>query len=125
MQFKADEPSGLGGQFFIKLKDKESIVGVFRGDPYDFKQHWMQNGSQICPGAGCNECIKGMKPSFRFRLNFVTNEHGKYVARVFEQGRAVYGQLASLNNSGYPLEKTVVKITRTGNDKATTYTILP
>jgi hypothetical protein len=125
MQFKSDESSSLGGQFFVKLKDKESVVGVFRGEPYDFKQHWLSTRSQMCQGTNCPECQKGTKPSFRFRLNFVVSENGKYASKIFEQGRAVYNDLASLNNSGYALEKTIVKITRTGTDKATKYTILP
>lgn len=118
MKFK-EEPSTAGAQDHLKLKDKESRVGVFRGDPLEFYSVW--NNSKSTPSK------KGEPGArFRFKVNFVTKDEGQnYVALVWEQGPTVYNLLKSLNED-YPLENTVMKITRFGSTKDTTsYTILP
>jgi hypothetical protein len=131
MQFKQVVPheSGLSSNQFIKLQDKESIKGVFRGDPFDFKQHFIktENKSYNCTGNGnCEWCAKGEKPKFRFRINFITKDaDGNYTAKILEHGARFYTSLKSLHESGYNLEKTVVSITRNGKGTDTTYTILP
>lgn len=117
MNFRDDVSEGKGsGMPFIKLKSGESIVGVFKGDPYEFYQVW--ETKQIVP--------KGTpKSAFRFRINFVTKEGANYVAKVLEQGTTVYNQLRDLNQH-YPLEETVVTISRQGSTKDDTrYVILP
>lgn len=123
MQFKEDE-GGISSKHFLKLKDKESITGVFRGDPYDFRQHWVNKKSQVCVGDGCPLCVDN-KSSFRFRINFITKENEEYVAKVLEQGWTVYEQLREMHRSDYNLEKTIVRITRNGVEKQTTYLIMP
>ncbi len=127
MQFKKNsETGGTSGKHFVKLKDKESIVGVFRGDPYDFRQHWVGSKSQVCTGTDCAECAKKNKAGFRFRLNFITRDpNGKFVAQIFEQGWNVYENLRSLHESDYDLERTILRITRNGVEKQTSYTIVP
>lgn len=127
MRFSAirDKQDGGGKAAFVKLADGESIKGVFRGDPVHFKQHFVNNTGALCPGlATCEHCKAGLKPAFRFRLNFVTNENGAYVAKIFEQGWIVYESLGSLHEE-YDLQKTVVKITRKGEKQNTSYTIIP
>lgn len=126
MQFKSGEGQGDGGKAFIKLKDKESIQGVFRGDPHEFKNHWKENRTMLCQGTGCPICATDdKKPSFRFRLNLLVKEADKYVSKIFEQGWTVYLQLKDLH-AIYPLDKTVVKITRSGSGVSDThYSILP
>jgi len=117
MRFK-DRPQNQEGQSlpFVKLKDGEKIVGVFKGDPYEFYHIFSER--KIVPAG-----TKGA--SFRFRSNFITKEGASYVPKVFEQGGTVYDMLRDLNES-YPLEETVVEIKRTGSTKDDTrYSILP
>lgn len=124
MRFIAKSEGGIKNR--VKLKSGESIRGVFRGDPIDFKQHWVNDRGITCSGTNeCGPCEEGKKPSFRFRINFVTSENGVYSAKVFEQGWNAYVAMRSLHED-YNLEKYVVKITRTGSDKQTTkYSIVP
>lgn len=123
MKFQAT--SGGSSKNFVKLKSGDSVTGVFRGDPYDFKQHWSNQRSSLCTGEACEKCKAGDKPGFRFRINFVTTENGAQVAKIFEQGWTVYDYLRTLNESDYDLEKHTVKITRNGEGTNTTYNIVP
>lgn len=128
MQFKQIQES-TGVSQFIKLEDKESIRGIFRGDPYDFKQHFIkaENKSYLCTAPqACQWCMKGDRPKFRFTINFITKEpDGKYIAKVFEQGAKFYNGLKALHESGYDLERTIMAVTRSGKGTDTIYTILP
>lgn len=131
MKFRDD----VGGESsdnknFLKLKDKDAVKGVFRGDVHEFSQHWVQGQtgrtSKPCLGDGCPICLDGNKASFRFMINFIVNENGSFVAKTWEQGSTVYCQLRDLQKSGYDLEKTVMVIRRTGSGpNDTSYTILP
>lgn len=123
MKFKEKLPST--GKYFLRLKSGDSVKGVFRGEPYDFKQHWVNQRGSVCEGDGCPHCKEGKKPSFRFRLNFVLSENGAMVAKIFEQGWMVYESLRSLHGADYDLEKTVVQITRHGSGQDTTYSVIP
>lgn len=116
---------GLSSKDFVRLKDKESVQGVFRGNPFDFRQHWIGAKSSPCQGGDCKYCKEGNKPSFRFRMNFLVNENNNWVAKIFEQGFTVYQTLSALNRDDYDLEKYVVKITRNGTGQNTTYSIIP
>lgn len=125
MKFRDDVGTGEDSLAYLSLKDKETVKGVFRGDIAEFREHWTGSHSERCPGAGCSRCAAGDKPRFRFMVNFVLNENGQYVAKVFKQGWLVYGLLRDLNKD-YPLENHIVKITRSGSGKNdTTYTVLP
>lgn len=113
---------------FIKLKAGESIQGVFQGDPYEFKTHWLQNEqrSVLCDNpALCAVCKLGDKPKFRFRVNFVVKEGDAYAAKVLEQGWTSYQALENLQESGYNLEKQIIVITRQGAGLNTSYSIIP
>ena len=122
------ELSGLSGEQFVRLKDGQSITGVFRGEAVTVRKHFFKDKNPInCTGRECPECLRGgEKPRPRHRLNFVTkDETGHYVAKVFEQGPRVFSSLKDLNTE-YDLEHTVVKIKRTGSTKDdTVYTIVP
>lgn len=118
MKFKKDLPESSGnGANFVKLKDRESITGIFMGEPYEFHSVWENGKTKVVdanhPGA-----------SFRFRINFVVKDGPIYLPKIFENGVSVYRDLSDLNDE-YKLEDTVVKITRNGVDKNTTYSILP
>lgn len=122
MNFK---PRSESFKNYLKLKSGESAKGVFRGEPFDFRQHWHNNRSAVCTGTDCILCAEGNNSSFRFRINFVTNENGTYTAKVFEQGGKTYDALRSLHESDYDLERTVIKITRSGSRNDTTYSVVP
>jgi hypothetical protein len=125
-----DGNNGLASKDFIRLKDKESVLGVFRGNPHNFRLHWKDKKSSQCKGKenGCLLCQdkdpKVSKAGFRFRLNFITRENNEFVAKIFEQSWGVYQDLKTLNTD-YPLDKYVVKITRNGMDNSTRYNIMP
>lgn len=112
---------------YLKMKAGESVRGTFRGDPHTFKMHWLndQKKSQLCSGSGCPLCSAGDKPKFRFRLNFIMNENGAFVAKVFEQGWTVYETLKALHEGDYNLEQHVMKISRHGSGTDTSYSIVP
>lgn len=112
-------------QNYLKLSAGQSAKGVFRGEPHEFRQHWRNKQSFVCTGSDCALCKEGEKSSFRFRLNFIIQENGAYVAKVFEQGKTVYEVLKALHESDYDLEKHAVKITRHGSGTDTTYSIVP
>jgi hypothetical protein len=117
MKFRTNLPESGGSNNYVKLKDKESITGVFRGDLHEFFVLWRDGKSSEVP-----EGTPGSK--FRFRVNFVVREGASYVPKIFEQGQLVYEQLAEIHKE-YPLEQTVCKITRNGEKLDTTYTIMP
>jgi hypothetical protein len=119
-------PKSVDSKLFVKIEPGHSIEGVFRGDPLEFTQHWPQGGQKsLCTGPGCSECAAGIKKQFRFTINLVVKENAVHVAKIFENSGTVYDDLRALHEGGYDLEKTVVKITRKGNGKDTTYNILP
>lgn len=113
---KREVPEGKGG-LFLKFKDGESKVGVFKGEIYEFFQLWENGKSKVV-----NDDTPGAKS--RFRLNFLTKEDGEMKPRIFEFGLTVYNMLAEISED-YDLEKTAVKITRRGTGTDTTYIIIP
>ena len=115
---KRDIPTGDGkGGLFLKFKDGESKVGVFRGEVFEFFQVWEGGKSQVV------DPDHPMAKS-RFRLNFCTKEDGEMKVKIFEFGLTVYNQLAEISVD-YDLEQTAVKITRRGTGTDTVYMIIP
>lgn len=111
----------------IDLADGQSVQGVFRGDIYEFYQHWGVAKYPIeCTRntpTGCEHC-KTDKGSYRFRVNFITEENGEWVAKHFEQGRRVYAQLGKIHEKKN-LEKVLVEVSRAGaGQQDTTYMIM-
>lgn len=124
MKFKELEPQESNFPR-VKLADKESVRGVFRGDPVDFRQHWREGRPTTCKGrAACQLCQAGERSSFRFEINFITKEGEHYVAKAFGGPRQVYEDLAELAKD-YDLSNHLVKISRSGTDKNTRYSIMP
>jgi hypothetical protein len=109
--------NGSNGTMFLKFKDGEAKTGVLRGDIYEFTQVWENGKSQV---------VEESHPDgkSRFRLNFVTQEDGKFVAKIFEFGLTVYNQLADIAEE-YELDKTKIKISRRGTGMDTVWNILP
>ncbi len=125
MKFK-EATASESAKDFVRLKDGESVKGVLRGEPYEFRTHWIGQRTELCTGPECVNCKAGSKSSFRFRVNFIVRgEDGKFTPRIFEQGWKMYKDLNGLNTE-YDLERTVIKITRHGAGKNdTTYAVVP
>lgn len=110
-------PSG-DKSMYIRLKDRESVIGVLAGDLHEFAQIWKDGKSTDVP-----EGTAGA--SFRFRVNMLVKEGSSYVAKVFEQGVTVYKTLSEIA-ADWPIESTVIKITRSGSSISdTSYSITP
>ncbi len=107
------------GDSYLKLKDGESVIGVFRGsEPYAFYMKWEAGKShEVAPDE------PGAK--VRFRVNFVCQDNGKYVAKVWEMAQITYNKLADIASSGWDVEKTFIKVTRKGMLTDTEYFLTP
>lgn len=115
---KRDAPSGDSqSSLFVRLKDGESIVGVPRGEVYEFFQVWEGGKSQVVSEDHPNA-------KSRFRVNLVVHEDGEFKARIWEFGLVIYNQLADIA-SEYDITQTKLKITRRGTGTDTVYMILP
>lgn len=124
MKFKA--ASAMDSKNYLRLKDKDTVKGIFQGEPYEFKTHWNGKQSELCSeDSVCPHCAVGLKAKFRFRINFVMKEGDAYVAKIFEQGWTVYNTLKDLSTE-YDLENYIVKIGRSGSGiNDTVYSIVP
>lgn len=116
MKFRDDIDSG-GPSNYVKLKDKESIAGVLRGEPYECSVLWENKVKTEVPDG-----THGAK--FNFKINFIVKEGTSYVAKVLEGGAQIYKQLAALSKQ-WELEETVVIIGRDGTGLETEYTVMP
>lgn len=115
------------GKHFITLKDGEEVVGVCQGEPHVHYNHWdnANKRSTVCIGEDCKLCAGGDKKKFRFRLNMIVKGTAGLEPKILEGGWKLYNALGEINVE-YPLEKTYIKVKRTGktmND--TVYTVLP
>lgn len=106
-----------GGGLFVKFKDGENKIGVLRGEIYEFRQKW-ENGKSLVVGPDDRE------GKLRFRANFVTKEDGELKVKILEFGVMLYSQLAEIAD-GYEMEKTAIRIKRTGTGTDTVYTAIP
>lgn len=102
---------------FFKLKGGESAKIVIRGDPYTFYSVFEHGKSLVVkkddPGA-----------RFRFRVNIIVKEPSGYVIKIFEGGARLFYSLKDIKQD-YDLNNTVIKLSRTGDDKDTVWTVMP
>lgn len=129
MKFKDDTQLPSSGQSFgkdafLKLEPGKTAILAFRGEPHDFRTHWINNKGVLCAGSECQACKDGLPSSFRFRINVILKENGLVTAKILEQGRTVYNALRDMHTD-YPLDKHLMKVTRIGSGKETSYSILP
>jgi hypothetical protein len=117
MQFTKRPQSSGGDKKYLSLKDGESVAVLFRGNPVFHFVKW-ENGKATPVAENHPEA------QFRFTINALVKENAAWVAKIWDQGTIVYNMLADLNED-YPLEDTVIKITRRGTKTDTTYMILP
>ena len=109
-------PKQSGGIYF-KLEAGKSEKIIVRGEPEVFFVKW-QDGRAM-PSTEDDPDAK-----FRFYVNVIVNEGGKYVAKIWEQGPKIFGDLKEFRED-YNLDETVIKISRTGTGLDTKYSILP
>lgn len=120
-------PDSVDASQFLRLKDGQSVVGVFVGDPYPFYAHWVNQKPVTCEGEHCNICKAGGKRGYRFKANFVTRDpqSGVLVAKIFEGTITTLKAMESFD-AEHPLEDTLVKLSRKGaGPKDTVYILLP
>lgn len=107
-----------GTNYFLKLKDKESIRGVFVGEVHHFYIKWVGNKS-------VEATENDPDGKVRFRCNFIAPaSDGVLAVKVWDFPYSVFIQIKGIN-AEYPLEKTKVKITRLGSGTETQYQIMP
>jgi hypothetical protein len=103
------------GSIFVKLKDGDSIEGIFRGEPRFFYQTFGERTEHNTWAEGRN---------FRFRVNmFTKDDEGIYAAKIFQGGAKVRDAILDARDE-YGLD-CMFKIKRTGSTKEDTrYAIL-
>ena len=119
------EESAHGGDLFVKLASSgDKVVGVFCGEPFAHKVHWVVDQYQNCDGAQCEHCTAGNRASPRFVLNFYVIADGEM--RIFKGSRQWYEDVVKVREK-YGLDAWAFEIERRGDkgDTKTTYTILP
>lgn len=115
----ASQSNGDGsGGAFLKLDTGESVNAILRGDPYVFWQVWPQGGTKQVftePTAGAQ---------MRFKINAIVHEDGKFVAKIWEFPAFTNNMLAEFQKD-LDLEKTKLKISRTGTGKKKMWMVIP
>lgn len=117
MKFKGGQSGGGSGLPYLKIKDGETIHGVFRGDPYEGYSNF-QTKKWYPLEAGKQEGT-----SYRFRVNVIIKEGASYVAKVWEQGYERTKDIAKLMKEAKryhqqdTLDNLVIAITRHGATK--------
>lgn len=107
----------IGTENFLRLKDRQEVKGIFRGQPLIIYQKWPKGGRKetfLTPEPGT-------KP--RYLMNVVIHDGQKFVSKVFEMAGATYEILFKIAEH-IPLEKTKIVIARIGSDTATKYSLI-
>lgn len=112
------------GGLFIKLKDGDFVEGIFRGQPHFYYQKFGDRTEYDTWAEG---------RSFKFKIPFVINENGAWVAKIYQGGAKVRDQIFDMGEE-YGVKDTngdlvridaIFKIKRTGSGKDDTrYSIL-
>jgi hypothetical protein len=114
---EASNNSNGGAGKYLKIGDNESVYCILRGDIVTSYQKWN--------GATYEVAKKGEQgASLRFKVNAVVFEDKKPVAKILEGGGHLYFDFKSINEE-YPLENTLIKISRVGVRQNTRYTVMP
>lgn len=111
---------------YASLKDGEAVEGVLRGTLVDHYTHWVDGKTHVCSGrATCELCEQKIKASYRFKTNIIVKENGVLTAKILEQGKTVYEAIQALEEGGYNLDTTKIRISRKGSKLDTVYTVMP
>lgn len=106
-----------GTNKYLSFADGETKNLILRGEVYEFYHKWVN-------GKGQETSSNDPEGRVRFRVNAICSEGTIYVVKIWEFPMTIYSQLGSINDE-YPLEKTVLKVTRSGVGTETVYHILP
>jgi hypothetical protein len=123
MEFKTKAKQSSGGsEKFLKLKDGESVIGVFRGEIYEFHMKWVNNKST--PAS-----LDDPEAKTRFRANIIVPVNGKPVAKIFEFAYPVFEQMANIDKKLKEkkrggITKVKVDISRMGEGTSTKYMLM-
>jgi hypothetical protein len=101
------KPPSNGNKTFVKIEPDTKVRGLIVGEPIEVIRE-----------------IKGEK-RWKFRVNFVIQENGAFVAKILEQGASISNQLKALEEDGWDLSKNVIVISRKGSGMKTEYTVTP
>lgn len=101
------KPPSSGGKNYIKIDADSKVRGLIVGNPVEVMKDFKE----------------GKK--WRFRVNFVVQENGAFVAKILEQGTMVFNQLKALEEDGWDLSKNVIVISKKGSGMQTEYTVTP
>lgn len=104
---------------FLKLKDGESVKGVFIGEIHTFHTKWI-NGKSVTTD---NKDPDG-KVRFRNNIVMIDPQTNELLVKIWEFPWSVFKLIKDIN-SEYPLETIKIKITRDGTGMDTTYSVLP
>lgn len=117
MRFKKlEEPKGSAD--YVQLKnDKDFVIGVLAGEPYDFYCVWENKKPREVHSSDPNG-------RFRFRVNIVVKEGPTFTPKILENGVVLYRKLEELSEE-YDLAATYVKIIRNGTGMDTEYSAIP
>lgn len=116
MKFTEEPSGGSGGASkYLRLSDGDVVYCILKGEIKTSYQKW--TGSTYEPAK------KGEQgASLRFKVNAVVFEDKKPVAKILEGGGHLYFDLKNINEE-FPLETTMIKITRTGVKQNTRFTV--
>ncbi len=109
------KPKVNGGSF---LRIDGSVEGVAFGEPFIYYQKKEDGKFVVVPESDPTG-------KFKFMINFILRENGAMVAKILDGGVMVFKALQSLRKAGYNLERTAVRITKTGSGLDTEYSVLP
>jgi hypothetical protein len=109
--------TGTGSSDYLKIKPGESVVGVMRGEIFEFHVLWLEGKSQV---------VKADHPEgkARFKANIFVKDGKTLTPKIWEFGVVVYNQLADISTE-YEITETPIKITRQGSGTDTTYMVMP
>lgn len=107
----------IGTENFLRLKDRQEVKAVFRGDVLVIYQRWPKGGRKEVfttpePGA---------KP--RYLINAVVHDGTKFVAKVFEMNPPTYEMFFKIAEH-IPVDKTKILVARIGSDTNTKYSLI-
>jgi len=110
---RAEEAAKQGG-IFVRLKDGESVVGLFCGEPHSYETVWTGKASELYD----EQKHAGMKPTLRIALNFFTGG----AMKVIDLNATTFRKLCQARHK-YGLDK-LFEVSRHGNGVDTEYSIL-
>ena len=109
-----------GGEF-LKWDDKETIeLTVTSEEPESFFTHFIKNQGYPCGGDDCQWCVRGEKPSLRWRVSVLVEGEEE----TWNMSNQVCDQLESIAEMMGALKGLNLRVRRSGTGLQTRYTIV-